>query len=100
MTYGRFYPVVTNKAEDRGEPADSVTAHNVIDGQAASVRMTRSDDPLGEHLASSPIWTGVPRSKPNCQSLRGPTLDSLAKVQRPPSPQNLSGDLPGSFTSR
>jgi len=84
MTYGRFYPVVTNKADVAGKPADSVTARNVVDGPAASVRMTRSDDPLGNFWPQALIWTSVPRSKPNCQSVQGATLDSLAKGQRPP----------------
>jgi hypothetical protein len=105
-----LYPIVANKAEDSGEPAESVAARNVVDGlrlreawragtipwgevapsppQRAAIeeelrRLDDAVDAVGDLLLAESVHQ-VLRGSP---AAAGATLDSLAKGHRPPEPE-------------
>lgn len=110
--FRRLYPLVANKTEDTGEPAETVAARNVVDGLRLREAWLAGTLPwgTGELPASGPSRTAIEAELKSLddavdavsdlllaesvhQVLRGSTagagasLDSLAKGHRAPDPE-------------
>ncbi|MFJ5778895.1 hypothetical protein [Streptomyces sp. NPDC093094] len=107
-----LYPLVANKTQDSGEPAESVAARNVVDGlrlraawragtvpwgsagltpdqvQRAAIEdeLKRLDDAV-DAVADLLLAESVHQTLRGGPAAAGATLDSLAKGHRPPDPE-------------
>ena len=111
----RLYPLVANKAEDSGEPAESIAARNVVDGlrlsaaaranaipfgsagltpdaderaaiDAELARLDDAVDAVGDLMTAEAVYQVLKGSTAGASA----TLDSLAKGTRTPVPEVAS----------